>query len=205
MTVGKLHIWTTVAAAFLAALASGGSASAHGTYPSSHRAYHSGCYYTLSTGTWTIVSGVYMDRANGYPPGVIGVGGGSWSDTYGPTGGAVVAIDGHSAQWLYYRVVVMTQLATGQWKSTYGNWMRRKDALGDHTDGLSTEIQTANGWQLTSYALAGGHADASFANVGRGRKYVYGQMWWGPIYNLAGKQVFAPYTHWEPLGYVNCS
>ena len=185
------------------------AAQAHGTYPSQHFAA-AVCYRTNILGTWTVMSNVYMNRADGFPATVYGSAVGT-----GPyfTGGSWGLIDSNSEQWLYYQVVVGTQLPSGAWTWIRGNWIRAKDALGDGTDGLSTEFQRSDGtWVRTGYTATSSPWDVSLANgwlsggigLSAGRKYVYGHMWWGPIYNSKNQQVFAPYDHWEPIGYMNC-
>lgn len=221
----KTRVAATLVVALATVLLGTEAALAHDQYPSQHHAAVYGCYTTSTTGTWTVRSGVQMYRADGYPGSIIGVGGstvdpqtGAITGNYGPV------FDGFTQQWLYYQVVVGTQLTSGAWHWDYGNWIRRKDALGDQTDGISTEFQLDNGtWVTTGYSMAGywngsmwvgSPSDVSFVTrysmiggiaVGPGRKYVYGRLWWGPIYNLAGRQAFAPYEHWEPLGYVTCA
>ncbi len=183
------------------------SAVAYGTYPSQHFAA-AVCRETPITGQWTVSSNVYMNRADGFPAGVVGTGG--TTGPYFTGGGSWTVIDGNSQQWLYYRVVVGTQTSSG-WSWTPGTWMRRQDQLGDGTDGLSTEVETYPGsgvYVRTGYAATSSPEDVSLVSgqigVGPRSKYIYGQMWWGPIYNLKNQQVFAPYTHWEPIGWVNC-
>jgi hypothetical protein len=193
-----------VTAALTAVLAATGLASAHGSFPSQHYAAAS-CRETPASGQWAVSSHVMMNRADGYETrGTIGVGGGDviYGGTYlGP---------GYSEQWLYYRVVVGTQDRYGNWTWKYGTWMRRTDQLGDHTSGIDTEVETYPGsgaYVRTSYGATGSPEDVSMltGRIGDGPrlKYIYGQMWWGPIFSN-GVQVFVPYTHWEPLGYVTC-
>ena len=70
----------------------------------------------------------------------------------------------------------------------------------------------AGTWRRTGYSATSSPWDVSLANgsiyggiaLDGGWKYVYGQMYWGPIYNNAGQQAFAPYTHWEPIGWRYC-
>jgi hypothetical protein len=206
-------------------LVTGEAANAHGDYPSWHRAVAYGCYTTSTTGSWTVMSSVQMNRADNYPLAIYGMGGGYYDPQTGAiTGQAWQLIDNNTQQWLWYRVVVLTPLASGGYSYDYGNWIRRKEQLGDQTDGFSTEVQLDNGsWVTSDYSMTGhfdgskwvgNPSDLSFVSrntimagvaLGRGWKYVYGQMWWGPIYNSARKPVFAGYDHWEPLGWVNCS
>jgi hypothetical protein len=219
----KIRIATTFIVSILALGLSGEQALAHGDYPSAHRAIAS-CYTTGTTGTWTVTSTPYMNRADGFLTGVyVGAGGSTYDPQTGAiTGGSSTLIDGHTQQWLYYQVVVGTQLASGAWHWDYGNWMRRKEQLGGHTDGLSTEVQLPDGtWARTDYSMVGDvvdyyngsvwvsyPTDASIVTRGSaaGWKYVYGHMYWGTIYNIVSrKHVFGPYDHMEPLGYVNCA
>ena len=206
-------------------LVTSGAAFAQDGYPSWHRAVNYGCYTTSTTGTWTVMSSVQMNRADNYPIAVWGMGGGYYDPQTGAiTGQSWQLIDSHTQQWLYYRVVVGTPRISGGWHWDYGNWIRRKEQLGDQTDGIGTQVQLDNGtWVTTDYSQTGyfngstwigSPSDLSFVTrstfmagvaLGRGSKYVYGQMWWGPIYNSAGRQVFPAYDHWEPLGYVNCA
>ena len=193
--------------ALTAALAGATSGAAHTDYPSQHWAAAM-CRVTPINGQWTVVSNVMMNRADGFPPNVYGTATGT-----GPyfTGGSWTLIDSNSQQWLYYRVVVGWKTATGAWTWKYGTWMRRKDALGDHTDGISTEVETyprSGVFVKTGYGATSMPEDVSLVSGQVGAapraKYVYGQMWWGPIFNSKNEQVFAPYTHWHALGYVYC-
>ena len=189
-------------------LVASGAAGASSTWPSQHWASAS-CYRTSITNTWTVMSNVYMNRADGYPPSVFGMGGGTI------TGGAYwTVIDGHSQQWLYYQVVVATpnSRAAGGYDWTYGSWLRAKDALGDGTSGLDTEVLIDGRWVRTGYTIAGSPWDVSYANGyvggialrGSGKKYVYAHYYWGPITNLKGDVVFGPYEVYEPLGWMTC-
>src|ERR671932_106357 len=141
MQARVIVILTAVAVALCAV----NSALAHGTYPSEHHASAT-CYKTQLLGTWTVMSNLYMNRADGFPPSTFAMGGGDYI-----YGSSWQLIDGNTQQWLYYRVVVASETASG-WKWTYGNWIARQDALGDHTDGISTYFQMQDGsWRLTGY------------------------------------------------------
>jgi hypothetical protein len=192
-------------AVMTAALTVSGVASAHDGDPSWH-ATTTSCLETPASGQWSVVSSAYMTRADGFDTrGIIYTGGGDV--IYGGTGSS----PGYSDQWLYYRVVVGTQDATGQWSWRYGTWIRRMNELGGQTSGIDTEVETYAGsgvFVSTSYGLVpGAREDASYASgrigVGQRTKYVYGQMWWGPIYS-GNTLVFAPRYHWDPIGYINC-
>jgi hypothetical protein len=220
----RFIVATVVAAICMlaAALLGTDTALAHGTYPSSHRAFNYGCGYYSTTGKWSLMSGVEMYRADGYTPGVLGTGG----SVVDPMTGAITGTSGswsggNTQQWLYYQVVVGTQLSNGTWYWNYGNWIARKDQLGEGTDGVSTWIQQPDGrWLTSSYSnvgyfdgtrWVGSGVDVSIvtksaAEVPLGRKYVYGHLVWGPINSYpTGQRVFPGYEHWEPLGYVTCS
>ena len=206
-TANASHIAPTLIGALilviLAALASAGTASAH-AYPSQHWAAAT-CRETPINGQWAISSNVYMNRADGFPAGTMYVGGG---DVFYGGGGAG---PGNSQQWLYYRVVIVTQDRYGNWNQwRYGTWMRRLDALGDGTDGISTEVETypgSNVYVRTGYGATGMPEDVSMLSGAIGSvprtKFVYGQMYWGPIFS-GTTRVFAPYNYLEPLGYLTC-
>jgi hypothetical protein len=218
---GKVRVATTLIVSMLALGLSGEQAWAQDDYPSAHRAVAS-CYTTSTTGAWTVTSIPTMYRADGFDD-VYGYGG----STYDPQTGAITGnyrtlIAGYTQQWLYYQVVVETPSASGARQLDYGNWMRRREQLGAQTDGLSTEVQLPDGtWARTDYSMVG-HVvnyyngsywvsyptDASIVSrrSAAGWKYVWGRMWWGPITNtVSNKQVFNPYDHWHPLGWVYCS
>ena len=203
----KARLIISLACGLVASLLATGSAMAHGSYPSEHRA-SALCYETTTNGQWAVMSNVYMNRADGYPRAVYGT---SIGDGGYFTGGSWTLIESNTQQWLYYRVAIATQSSSGAWTWKYGNWMRRLDALGDHTSGLDTEVETFPGsgvYVQTGYTATSSPQDVSLVSgrigVGPRLKQVYGQMWWGPIYNMKNQQVFAPYTHWEPLGSVSC-
>ena len=206
---------TTALAALILLLATSGVAEASSTYPSQHWAYAQ-CYRTSVTNTWTVMSGVYMNRADGYERAVYatttGDGGyftgGSW--TLDP-------VHSHTSQWLYYQVVVLTpdsRYASG-YSRTDGTWLRAHDALGDGTSGLDSEVwdKDRGMWIKTGYTGAGSAWDASYANgiltggialYGSGQKYVYAHYIWGPIWNLNGDLAFRQYEVYEPLGWMSC-
>jgi hypothetical protein len=82
------------------------------------------------------MSGVYMNRADGYWPTMVSGG----YDQYGIYVGTSSGTD-FTKQWLFHRVVVGWYDAYGRLNWTYGNWIARQNALGDHTDGISTWFQ----------------------------------------------------------------
>ena len=211
------RIAVVIGTAMAVLLSTAGPAVAGDTYPSQHWA-RARCYTTKSLGTFTVMSSVYMNRADGYLSSYNLVGG---YDMFGnPTGGNVVVAD-YTPQWLYYRVVVVWYDANGKLNRTFGNWIARQDALGDGTDGISTYFQMPNGsWKLTGYtggtspwdvSLANGSFDGTFIGgiaIPRGRYYAYGEFRWGPIYQTVPgptKVAFPGNDHFDYLGQLNCS
>jgi len=208
-------------ASLVAVLVSTDVAYAHDPSPGEHAVRYYGCGYYSNTGKWSVASNVtWMWRTPGYPQAVMTTGG-SVVDPY--AGGAVTgnygSMSGYTSQWLYYQVVVGTQRTDGTWRWDYGNWIARQDYLGEATDGLSTYVQQPDGSWVTSNYSNVGHVEGehwigypsdlslvtrSVNVVPRGRKYIYGHLIWGPIFNQAGQRVFAQTEHWEPLGYTDC-
>jgi hypothetical protein len=202
---------TVTISAVVVALTTAGLAQA-ADYPSQHWAYAQ-CYRTSLTSTWTVMSGVYMNRADGYPHTVYGtaIGTGAYF-----TGGTWTVIDSNSQQRLYHQVAVASWNSNRRaWDWTYGTWLRGWDYLGDGTSGLDSEVWDASRgmWIKTGYTGAGSPWDASYANgVLTGgialqagvKKYVYAHYIWGPIYNAAGQQSFKQYENYELLGSLDC-
>ena len=186
---------------------------AGGSYPSQHWAYAT-CGRTSLTNTWTVMSGLYMNRADGFEARTTSVVGGGTT-----TSGGWMTPDparSYGPQRLYYQVIVATWNNTkGNWDWTYGTWLRGWDALGDGTSGLDSEVWDASRgrWIPTGYTGSGSPWDASYANgvlstgiaVSGGIKmYVYAHYIWNPIYNGNGVQVFPRYETSELLGSLVC-
>jgi hypothetical protein len=210
-------VLVTLAAALIASLVGSEAAEAQGDFPSWHSASAYSCVIPSGSSTGWIMSSVYMNRADGYDN-VYSYGGVDYLGN--GTGGTLVK--GFTKQWLYYRVVVGDYDAYNRflgWK--YGNWMRRLQALGNQTDGVTTEVQMDDGsWVSTAYTIPNSIFDlvATAEDLTRwdvsiakglvpGWKLVYAEMWWGPIYQTVPGPttlVFDWTRQLERLGWEYC-
>jgi hypothetical protein len=206
-----LGLAMAVGAVVLSLAATDVALATNSNWPSYHQA-GAVCYRTSLTNTWTVMSSIYMNRADGYPR--ITYGSATGTDPYF-TGGSWTVTDANSQQWLYYQVVVGTPRSDGTYYWTYGTWIRALDALGDHTSGLDTQVwdATRGKWVTTGYTGSGSPTDASYANgnmyggiaLGSGKKSVWAHFVWGPIYNTVKNTLaFAQYEAWESMGEMSC-
>jgi hypothetical protein len=116
----------------------------------------------------------------------------------------------YSPRYIYY--LARAWWWTGSsWSSRDGNWLRAVGQMGQATAPWLTSVWTSSGWKPATVNLLYNGADnarpdSSLISLpGRGSYYIEGYFYWAAVTDAAGRVVVNALSHWEPLGWKQCS